>query len=71
VCCCIGLKDKDKGDDSTGAWRPFSSGESRDQKTVNVQREIFNNLSQRNITEICSFINICSSFHHLMVLDHC
>lgn len=34
------LKDRDRGhDDSTGAWTRFSSGESRDQKTVNVQKK--------------------------------
>lgn len=32
------LKDKDRGHDSTGAWPRLSSGESRDQKTVNVQK---------------------------------
>lgn len=62
------LKDRDKGDDSTGVWRPFSSGESRDQKTVNVQTEISNNYSQRNITESAVYHMFKSN--HLMVPDH-
>lgn len=55
------LKDRDRGHDSTGAWTRFSSGESRDQKTVNVQKK--KNSIKRNITKhICLSLIKGSSF---------
>lgn len=64
------LKDRDRGHDSTGAWTRFSSGESRDQKTVNVQKKKQFNKEKHNQTHMLKF-NQRLKFYHLMVHDHC